>query len=204
METVRRLKCPKCQKIFLHPGGGPPTCQHCGFGGSARATATAATARTTTTGTVPMMASATPTTVIPLDPVPVTLARQPTPGQLGRVGKSRGYLASLFLGVITFGIYFLVYQYKVYAEVNEHRGTRHAAAAFWFGILLNPIFWTVYHAQELRNLNMARRDVGLSEDISVTGFFAWMTWGILLVGLGPFIAFYQVNRSLRSYWARVA
>jgi hypothetical protein len=63
-------------------------------------------------------------------------ATPPAPKRPGPA-RPRSFGACLLLGIVTLGIYFLYYQYRVFKEVDEDAGFRHLAGLFWssFGVL---------------------------------------------------------------------
>jgi hypothetical protein len=105
--------------------------------------------------------------------VPLSMEARPGPGMgtvTGLQMKQRSPIGVWLLGIVTFGIYPLVYWYKVHAELGQFDPRREVSPVFelmsvWllgFTIVL-PILSIVHLAERIRNAQTA---VGLSEDCS--------------------------------------
>lgn len=116
METVEagagadQLPCPRCDGWMAVGGDGRWHCPSCGLASDAEAPAE------------PGEPSALPPLAEP--PTPTRRPRLPGPNPLRRFG------ACLLLGVVTLGLYFLYYQFKVFREVDRDTGRRHHAMLF--------------------------------------------------------------------------
>jgi hypothetical protein len=105
--------------------------------------------------------------------VPLNMAAQPMAGMgtvTGLQMKTRGPIAVWLLGLVTFGIYPLVYWYKIHVELGQFDPRREVKPVFelmsvWllaFTIVL-PILSILHLAERVRNAQTA---VGLTEDCS--------------------------------------
>lgn len=64
-------------------------------------------------------------------------------------------------------------------------------------------FTIAYFVKEFHKLQNYRRARGLKPGIGAFEFLLWFFPGILLAGVGPFIALARTNRSLRELWVRI-
>jgi len=135
-----RLRCPQCRTVIEAPATGAPVCPNCGFSAplaapSPRASSPKATPAATVYPAQPYMA--------PPAPAPVAYAPPPAyspefqtlrPGE--PAGKPRSFWMSLLLGIVTFGVYFFVWNYKAFRELDEEHGQNHAAAWYWTALAI--------------------------------------------------------------------
>ena len=175
-----RYKCPRCANSIEAASPQGLTCPKCGFGAKGGAPAKPMTAGGMAR---PAMQQAMPAG--------------------GLRGKPRSFAFVFFIGLLTLGIYWLVYFFLVFKEVDTQNGWDHATAKFILGIVIpfiGFIFMILYMVAEFRNLQRARQARGLQPGFGAGGFYAWSILGILLLGLGPIIAMYKLNKSAREYW----
>lgn len=120
-------------------------------------------------------------------------------------GKPRSFGIGLLLVIVTLGIYGYVWQYKVFKEVDNEHGYEHEQIWFWLGLFLSLIyigiiFAIVYMVKEINKLNKARQSRGMMPGITPGVFYLWGILGALII-VGPFIAYYQLQKSLNETWA---
>lgn len=118
-------------------------------------------------------------------------------------GKVRFVLTPLLLGFITFGIYFLVWIYKIHNEMLNHTGDRSISPGKAIGFIFIPIlniFWGIYlmfHVPGLiKNMDMDD-NVPMSEQTNS---------GIIgIVGIIPLVNLIWaplVQNALNRHWKR--
>lgn len=112
------------------------------------------------------------------------------------VGRIRGTGACIALSVVTFGIYSIVWFYKVHTEMKNHTGGAGlggglaAVLALFLGIVMPFIT-----SSEVGNLY---RRAGMAAPVSgTTGL--WYMPGAFIV-IGPLVWFVKTNAAINSYW----
>lgn len=115
------------------------------------------------------------------------------------VGRIRGTGACIALTVITFGIYSIVWFYKVHSEMKNHTGGAGlggglaAVLAFFLGFVMPFVT-----SSEVGNLY---HRAGMAAPVSgVTGL--WYFPGAFIV-IGPLVWFVKTNAAINSYWRSV-
>jgi len=127
-------------------------------------------------------------------PVPSYGAPVPVPGA-GPVGKVRGTGVCILLAIVTFGIYTLVWYFKVHEEMKKHSGTGLGGGvglllAFFVGIVSPFIV-----ASEVGGLYQR---AGKPAPVSgTTGL--WYFPGVFIL-VGPIVWFVKTNGALNEYW----
>lgn len=122
-----------------------------------------------------------------------------------QLGKTRFVLTPLLLGIVTLGIYNLVWLYKIHDELLNHTGDKSINPGKAIGFLFIPVFnffWSIYLVFHVPGLikNMEMDDgVPMSEQtnagmIGVTGIIPVVNlmWSAL------------VQRALNRHWRRLA
>ena len=71
------------------------------------------------------------------------------------------------------------------------------------GFAIFAAFSVVYFVKEFHNLQNYRRARGLKPGIGSLEFCLWFIPGIALAGVGPFIAMYRTNQSIRELWVAI-
>src|SRR3954451_11035068 len=131
-------------------------------------------------------------------PPPTTTAQSAflEPAQ-GPVGQVRSTGMSIFLYIITFGIYGWFWWYKVHDEMQRHRGGGGLGGpialvlAIFVGIVMPYLT-----SDEVGGLYERR---GQPRPVSaLTGL--WYFPGIFLLGIGPIVWFVKTNGALNRYW----
>lgn len=112
------------------------------------------------------------------------------------VGRVRGTGACIALAVITFGIYSVVWFYKVHSEMKAHTGGAGlggglaAVLALFVGIVMPFVT-----SSEVGNMY---RRAGMAAPVSgATGL--WYMPGAFIV-VGPIVWFVKTNGAINSYW----
>jgi hypothetical protein len=117
-------------------------------------------------------------------------------GGYGPIGNVRGTGVSILLAIVTFGIYPIVWYYKVHEEMKQHTGTGLGGLvafllAFFVGVA-SPFLCSA----EVGEL-YARQ--GREKPVSgITGL--WYIPGFLLFLIGPIVWFVKTNGALNEYW----
>jgi hypothetical protein len=52
------------------------------------------------------------------------------------LGKPRRFIVAFLLGIVTLGVYYFVYDYLVFRDVDRQHGQPHAKGWYWTGLLL--------------------------------------------------------------------
>ena len=111
----------------------------------------------------------------------------------GTLGKIRSPWAPILLGIITFGIYTFVYQFKTFDEMKKYSGEGIGGA-----LALVLIFFTCgivnifLLPSEVGNLY--QRDSKPAPVSATTGFW------VLIPLLGSFIYYFKVQGALNDFW----
>lgn len=171
-----RVKCPRCATIVEYVPPAKPACTSCGYGSPAAPATAGAPAASTGTG---------------------------TPAS-GIVGKPRSFGVTLLLILVTFGIYSLVYTYKVFGELDRQHGREHKSLFFWLAFVpfLGFIFSILYFVKEFPNLNAYRTSRGMDKGLTAGKFYAWTILGAFIL-VGPYVALYKLHKSANQVWQRV-
>lgn len=116
----------------------------------------------------------------------------PAPGSLGQT-RGTGKMVLLFL--VTFGIYGLIYYYRVHEEMKTHTGRGLGGGLALVLALLVGVASPFILSDEVGKLYSAR-----GQQPPVTGATGlWYIPGILIL-VGPFIWFAKTNKALNEYW----
>ncbi|MBV9487867.1 MAG: DUF4234 domain-containing protein [Frankiaceae bacterium] len=131
---------------------------------------------------------------------PTAYAGEYAPVQMGGysgVGQIRGTGMSIFLFIITLGIYGWFWYYNVHDEMKRHKngdglgGGLALVLAIFAGIVMPYIT-----SDEVGKLYEMR---GQPKPVSaMTGL--WSFPGIFLLGIGPIVWFVKTNGALNDYW----
>ena len=128
-------------------------------------------------------------------PVPAGYAAAGYPVHAGPVGQIRGTGVCILLALVTFGIYPLVWFFKVHSEMKRHSGQGIDGAlalvlAFFIGIVMPYLT-----SSEVGGLYERR---GQRKPVSgATGL--WYFPGAFIL-VGPLVWFIKTNGALNSYW----
>ncbi|GAA4119162.1 hypothetical protein GCM10022215_21380 [Nocardioides fonticola] len=121
----------------------------------------------------------------------------PAPGAIagGPIGKVRGTGVGILLFIVTFGIYGIVWYYKVHDEMKRHSnqgigGGIALLLALFVGIVMP--FLTASEVGGLYERSGKAKPVG-----GATGL--WYLLGSLIL-IGPLVWYVKVNGALNSYW----
>lgn len=117
----------------------------------------------------------------------------------------RSFRREALLALATLGLYALYWNYEVHREIHEEydlgrKGRPFRKALFFAGIVVPPLFW-LYQRRFVRNLNAVRAHLGLPQDITAREFLLWEVLGSLFL-VGPFLAYYRLQRSVNDVWER--
>lgn len=121
------------------------------------------------------------------------------------VGKRRSFWRGFLLTVVSFGIYAIYWNYKAHDEVFkqfelERQGEDEGIVFLILGVILTPFLW-IYQYKFVENVNRVRREeLDMEEGVSSVEFLLWETVGILLLFLGPVIAYYKLQGSINDIW----
>lgn len=182
------------------PETGTATCPSCGFSapvGAQEAPATAPTDSTPPASSQPQPTSTTAPTTQPTYAAP--------PGQVGAGevhGKPRKFWTSFFLGIITIGIYYLVWNYKAFRELDKQHGRDHEQVWFWLLFIpyLGAIFYLVYLGKETSKVNEYRAQRGMQAGISPVMMIILYLLGIPTFGITAIVAYYKLTKSQKEIW----
>jgi hypothetical protein len=147
----------------------------------------------------PPAESVPPAPSVPRDAAPPAyvgqhLAAAPYPPQ-GPVGNIRGTGVCILLTIVTFGIYSLVWYYKVHDEMKRHSGDGMGGALALVLALFVSIVMPYFTSHEVGQLYERR---GHQPPVSaLTGL--WSFPGVIIV-VGPLIWFIKTNGALNGYW----
>src|SRR3954454_16003945 len=113
----------------------------------------------------------------------------------GALGKVRGTGVCMLLTVVTFGIYPLVWFYKVHDELKRHRG---AGLGGGLALLLAIVVGIVMPYITSSEIGEAYGARGQAKPVTgLTGL--WYFPGSLLI-VGPIVWFVKTNGALNTYW----
>jgi len=146
--------------------------------------------------TAPAAASAVP--AIPSQPAfPQTYGQAPY-GYAPQVpaAKIRGTGVCILLTIVTFGIYPVVWYYKVHEEMKQHTGSGiGGVVALLLGLFVG-IVMPYLSSSEVGQMYERR---GMPKPVSgLTGL--WYFPGMFLLGIGPIVWFVKTNGALNAYW----
>lgn len=106
--------------------------------------------------------------------------------------KQRSFWGYIGLCLITFGIYGLVFVYKMTSDINTITGDEApetspglALVLYMFTCGIYPLIWYYQQGQKLYNSGMAK---GVAVKETGGTYLLWIIPGALLFGLGPLIA----------------
>ena len=110
----------------------------------------------------------------------------------GPVGQSRGIGVSIFLAIVTFGIYAFVWTWKTHEEIKQHSGSGVGGPlGFVIYFVLAPVTFFLLPGEVRQMLARAGQP---SRVKGLTGLW------ILLPLLGPIVWFVKVQGQLNDYW----
>ena len=110
----------------------------------------------------------------------------------GPVGQIRGTGMSIFLVIITLGIYGLVWYYKTHEEMKQHTGTGLGGVVALLLAIFVGIVSPFLNSNEVGNLYSAR---GQEKPVS-----ALTALWFLLPLVGGIVWFVKTNGALNNYW----
>jgi hypothetical protein len=120
-------------------------------------------------------------------------APSPTPSGARPLGKPRGWVVVFFLGLITLGIYWLVWTYKVFQEMKDYSGEGIGGlVGLILAIFVNVANWFIMPA-EVGHLYGAEG----REPPPVTGVTG--LWNLLPI-VGSFIWLAKTQNALSAFW----
>ena len=145
--------------------------------------------------------SAAPAQAVPPANAPAPAAPDPPgspPAAPGPAGKVRGTGACIALSIVTFGIYSIVWFYKVHSEMKKHTGAGlggglAAVLALFVGIVM-PFLTS-------GEVGTLYRRAGMAAPVSTTTGL-WYFPGVFIL-IGPLVWFVKTNGALNSYWRSV-
>ncbi len=116
----------------------------------------------------------------------------PTPAPTGVVGKLRSPVTVILLSIVTCGIYFLYWTYKVFEEMKEHSGEGvGGVVGLVIGIIIGVVNWFLIPSEVGNMYERAGQEKPVR---GVTGF-----WNLIpLVGFIIWIV--KVQNALNEYW----
>ncbi|MDR3313350.1 MAG: DUF4234 domain-containing protein [Oscillospiraceae bacterium] len=116
------------------------------------------------------------------------------------VGQKQDPVKLVLLSIVTCGIYYLYWLYKVGEEVNQALGKEAVKTSLvWISIICAPI--SLYY---LYTLDLALGELAQQRGLQWTSNF--LIWVLLSVfaGIGSFIAMFQVQTFLNQVWDQYA
>lgn len=128
---------------------------------------------------------------------PATLPAPPAAMQqaAGPVGKIRGTGVCILLSLVTFGIYTLVWYFKVHEEMKRHNGQGLGGGLALVLAIFVGIAMPYITSSEVGSLY---EDRGQRKPVSgLTGL--WNFPGVFLL-VGPLVWFIKTNGALNGYW----
>jgi uncharacterized protein DUF4234 len=197
------LRCPRCRTVIEAPAKGVPTCPNCGFTAAAPRLATTAYGSTAPPAPAPggppaaVGPSARPQPAQAAAPYAAPYPTAPPPQQA--VGRPRSFWVSFLLGIITLGIYYYVWNYKVFRELDREHGERHAAGWFWTGLAVQIMGFLVFVA--FVGYVVATTPEGQTPD---TGFVPFFVYPFSLVATAFYLsyAFREISKLERYRQSR--
>lgn len=117
--------------------------------------------------------------------------------------KQRSFGIYLLLSIITCGIYSIIFWYQYTEDINEIcRGDGHESPNYIIVILLNiitcGIYGYIWYYSQANRLQASANKYGISIQGDGTIVLLWMILGVLLFGIGPFIAFYILINNMNQ------
>lgn len=199
MTRLPKLKCPQCGTVIDAPGPGTATCTSCGF--SAPVGQQEEAVPPAPGDAAPTFAASGQQATPPGQPA----AYAAPPGQVPAsqvLGKPRGFWTSFFLGLITIGIYYLVWNYKAFRELDKQHGRDHEQVWFWllFVPYIGTIFFLVYLGKETGKVNEYRQQRGMQDGVSPAAMIVLYLLGILTLGITTIVAYYKLTKSQNEIW----
>lgn len=119
-------------------------------------------------------------------------------------GGPRSFRTVFWLGVLTLGIFWAVYWFVAFREVDRQRGRRHSPLFFLgFVPLLGIAFAALYVHREYGLLLGDLQELGLKAPASQREVTAWIAPGFLTV-VGPALSLHFVTKAVNSFWRELA
>ena len=114
----------------------------------------------------------------------------------GPVGKVRGTGVCILLSIVTFGIYSLVWSFKVHSEMKRHSGQGLGGGVALILAIFVGVVLPFLTSSEVGGLYERR---GQAKPVSgTTGL--WYIPGIFIL-VGPLVWFVKTNGALNAYWS---
>lgn len=115
------------------------------------------------------------------------------------IGKTRDPVMVILLSIITCGIYAFFWYYTIMTDMNLTLGEErmNPILLLVLSIICFPVFWFVLY----------KTDKGLAEVTQKEGlqykenFTMWLLLSLLL-GVGMFVAYYQITATFNEIWAK--
>lgn len=142
--------------------------------------------------------------ITPVPPVNVTVQQQPPKK---RIGKKRSVFAPLLLPIVTLGIYYFVWLYKLYTEADYYCEAKvditsgGAAVGFLFIPVFNVIWGIMLWFKTPGLLTKIQRADGVPED--KTKHYGHYGWFNFIPVLGAIIWIILTQSAFNQYWDRV-
>jgi hypothetical protein len=128
-------------------------------------------------------------------PAPAYGSSPAVPAGGGPLGRTRGTGKCILLAIVTFGIYPIVWYYKVHDELKQHRGSGLGGGLALVLAIFVGIAMPYVTASEVGDAYAER---GLPKPVSgLTGL--WYFPGSLLL-VGPIVWFVKTNGAINEYW----
>lgn len=187
------LRCPQCSNTIDAAPGALATCSKCGF------SAPAPRSPPMPTGYAPQPA-ATPAMYAPAaappppaygSPQAMTPVYSTAPTGAPVAGKPRKFWISLLLGIVTFGIYFYIWNYVAFRELDKEHGEKHGAAWYWTALAVQLIAIMIIAAAVVvavaATLDQPKTDPPAEPDLETPLFYAGLA--VSFVGTAIYLAY---------------
>ncbi|WP_051571582.1 DUF4234 domain-containing protein [Ruminiclostridium cellobioparum] len=116
--------------------------------------------------------------------------------------KQRSFWGYIGLCIITFGIYGLVFVYKMTSDINTLTAAESAETSPGLALVLYmftggiyPLIWYYQQGQKLYDSGMAK---GVAVKEKGSSYLLWIILGAFLIGLGPLIALAKFIKNYNS------
>lgn len=123
------------------------------------------------------------------------------------VKTNRSLLIYILLSLVTFGIYSIIFWYKLTGDINKvckGYGTDsiNYLLVFLLGMVTFGIYPIIWLYQQANRIQLAGTKYGLTIQENGTTILLWNLLGILLFGIGPFIGLYLIIKNMNLLGAR--
>jgi Co/Zn/Cd efflux system component len=115
------------------------------------------------------------------------------------IGKTRSPVTVILLSIVTCGIYALFWYYVTMEDINRFYDERQMQSGMLLvlSIICAPVIFYVYFM-----LDKYMKQISRQEDVEYDGSMLLWLLLTLVVGVGWFVAIWQVQSTLNKIWAK--